>query len=120
MADPASALEVDVGGEDAVATVVPATETRSTRPTRAGVAYPFKLKVEGEDEGGAWRRLNASTVTLDSVSLGDGDAAAVGDGLGGEIRVGEDGLGGGGRAERREDRLERPGVERFVTAREEL
>lgn len=112
-------------------TLIPATETLSTRPTRGGVAYPFRLKVEGKEEGDA----NASTVTLHSLALAtpregefeksdveDGDAggneqeekerptmerfvtAAVGEVLGAK----QDGP------------VERPGVERFETAQEDL
>ena len=45
-------------------TLIPATDTLSTRPTRGGVAYPFSLKVDGQE-----RDVNASTVTLQSMSL---------------------------------------------------
>lgn len=43
-------------------TFIPATDTLSTRPTRGGIAYPFRLKVDGGD-----RDVNASTVTLQSM-----------------------------------------------------
>ncbi|KAF2713812.1 alpha/beta-hydrolase [Pleomassaria siparia CBS 279.74] len=45
-------------------TLIPVTDTFSTRPTRGGVAYPFRLKVEGDD-----RDVNASTLTLQSVNV---------------------------------------------------
>lgn len=45
-------------------TLIPVTDTLSTRPTRGGVAYPFRLKVEGDD-----RDVNASTLTLQSVNV---------------------------------------------------
>ncbi|KAJ9661578.1 hypothetical protein H2201_006434 [Coniosporium apollinis] len=106
----AAPLETDVDVDD-VSTVVPATETRSTRPTWAGVAYPFKLRVEGVDEGSGGKELNASTVTLDSVSLGEGG----GEGAGEESSRTSEKAGAGD-----DSRPERPRVERFVTAREEL
>jgi hypothetical protein len=45
-------------------TLIPATDTLSTRPTRGGVAYPFRLKVEGKDTD-----VNASTLTLQSIAI---------------------------------------------------
>ncbi|KAJ4298952.1 hypothetical protein N0V90_004195 [Kalmusia sp. IMI 367209] len=84
-------------------TLIPATDTLSTRPIRGGVAYPFRLKVEGEE-----RNVNASTVTLQSVHLGtpglEEDKNGV---LEGDVSVAS--------AEAKED-AERPGVERFMTA----
>jgi hypothetical protein len=47
------------------ATLIPATDGSSTRPTKGGIAYPFSLKV---DEPGA-KGSNASMITLDSVGI---------------------------------------------------
>jgi hypothetical protein len=45
------------------ATLIPATDGSSTRPTKGGIAYPFSLKVDdGQD-------ANASMVTLQSVGI---------------------------------------------------
>jgi hypothetical protein len=46
-------------------TLIPATDTLSTRPTAGGIAYPFSLKVDGP-EG---THVNASTLTLASVNI---------------------------------------------------
>lgn len=47
------------------ATLIPATDGSSTRPTKGGIAYPFSLKVDGI----AGMSSNASMVTLDSVNI---------------------------------------------------
>jgi hypothetical protein len=47
------------------ATLIPATDGSSTRPTKGGIAYPFSLKVDGPDKKGS----NASMITLDSVGI---------------------------------------------------
>lgn len=77
-------------------TIIPQSDTLSTRPTRDGIAYPFKLVVEGEG-----RDVNASTVTLTSLQA-DGVAEEEGP------RPGE------------KENVERPAIERFVTAQEDL
>ena len=46
-------------------TLIPATDTLTTRPTAGGIAYPFSLKVDGH-EG---KDVNASTLTLASVNI---------------------------------------------------
>jgi hypothetical protein len=46
-------------------TLIPVTDTLSTRPTAGGIAYPFSLKVDGP-EG---KDVNASTLTLASVNI---------------------------------------------------
>lgn len=51
---------------DAPATLIPATDGSSTRPTKGGIAYPFSLKVDGK-EG---HSRNASMLTLDSMNVG--------------------------------------------------
>ena len=101
-------------------TVIPPTDTSTTRPFRGGIAYPFSLKV---DESG--REVNASTMTLESVSCqgGEGISAVVGEvesmhtfsGKGEELTNGvlEP-------KAREKEEVERPGVERFVTAVEDL
>lgn len=125
-------------------TLIPPTDTLSTRPTRGGIAYPFSLKVEGEG-----REVNASTITLQSVSVQDGEgiASAVASSsplvetekkadikapdekvdrppverfvtaAPGELTP-TDNVGKGKGKE--EEKLERPGVERFETAQEDL
>ena len=77
-------------------TIIPQSDTLSTRPTRDGIAYPFKLVVEGEG-----RDVNASTVTLTSLQA---------DGVAEEEEP---------RPIKREN-VERPTIERFVTAQEDL
>jgi hypothetical protein len=47
------------------ATLIPATDGSSTRPTKGGIAYPFSLKVDGVAGVGS----NASMLTLDSVGI---------------------------------------------------
>lgn len=111
---------------DYVPTVVPPSNTRSTRPTRNNIAYPFKLALP--DEGG---ETNASTVPLVSVPPASTveqleDGAGGGDGFQGDAveriddtdtvlvtrAVSETGsMGTSGK---------RPVVERFSTAKEEL
>lgn len=76
-------------------TLIPTTDTLSTRPTRGGIAYPFSLKVEGGD-----RNVNASTATLQSVNVEDGEGIA--------NVVGSE----------KDKKVERPVVERFETAPE--
>ncbi|KAH4606154.1 hypothetical protein HBI24_073680 [Parastagonospora nodorum] len=44
------------------ATLIPATDGSSTRPTKGGIAYPFSLSVAGQ-------HANASMLTLDSVGI---------------------------------------------------
>lgn len=46
-------------------TLIPATDTLSTRPTKGGIAYPFSLKVDGP----AGKDVNASTTTLQSMNI---------------------------------------------------
>ncbi|KAK3063581.1 hypothetical protein LTS18_014406 [Coniosporium uncinatum] len=111
------------GGLVTMPTVIPPSDTETTRPTHGGVAYPFKLRVTEEDG----RERNASTVTL-AGSMGEGVEVGRGGGAGGsgsrslsrhsvaegsrlreevdvgrgavEDGVGVDGLGGRGRSER--------------------
>ncbi|KAF2641014.1 alpha/beta-hydrolase [Massarina eburnea CBS 473.64] len=80
-------------------TLIPETDSSTTRPTRGGIAYPFRLKV-GKDNG----EVNASTLTLQSMGI---DTPGL-EGFGEEARR----VGGGATV----DGKERPGVERFVTA----
>lgn len=47
------------------ATLIPTTDTLSTRPTKGGIAYPFSLKVDGSQG----KHVNASTVTLQSLNI---------------------------------------------------
>jgi hypothetical protein len=49
-------------------TIVPDSNTLSTRPTREGIAYPFKLKVDKDESDD----INLSTVTLNSLKPDDG------------------------------------------------
>jgi hypothetical protein len=46
-------------------TLIPATDSSTTRPTAGGIAYPFSLKVNGPDG----KNVNASTLTLASVNI---------------------------------------------------
>lgn len=94
-------------------TLIPATDTLSTRPTRGGIAYPFRLKVEGGD-----RDVNASTVTLQSMGgmegedaekSGNADLEKEAENLTEKAGEGEKGLIG-------DEVAERPYPERFVTA----
>lgn len=96
----------DVSRPQSPETIIPASQTLSTRPTRGGIAYPFRLKVDGEEQD-----ANASTLTLQSVSV-DPERPALTDErtLGGSLN--EDNA----PAEAKEDAVDRPGVERFVTA----
>jgi len=50
---------------DNSSTIIPETDTLTTRPTAGGIAYPFSLKVDGPDG----RDVNASTLTLASVNV---------------------------------------------------
>jgi hypothetical protein len=52
-------------------TLIPATDSSTTRPTAGGIAYPFSLKVNGPDGQG----VNASTLTLASVNIATPPAA---------------------------------------------
>lgn len=48
---------------DSPPTVIPATDGSTARPTKGGIAYPFSLKVGGSDG------RNASTLTLESMNI---------------------------------------------------
>ncbi|OCL03697.1 alpha/beta-hydrolase [Glonium stellatum] len=76
-------------------TIVPQSDTHSVRPTRDGIAYPFKLAVEGEG-----RDVNASTVTLNDLQ---------------DDRITEEDI-----SSEDTEKADRPGIERFVTAQEDL
>lgn len=95
------------------ATLIPATDGSSTRPTKGGIAYPFSLKVNGV----VGKDANASMLTLDSVGIRTPPAVD-------EPQAGKefgvvppvtttlmesDVVGGA-------DEKKRPGVERFYTA----
>ncbi|CAO2658329.1 Nn.00g060520.m01.CDS01 [Neocucurbitaria sp. VM-36] len=88
-------------------TLIPATDTLTTRPTKGGVAYPFSLKVDGP-EG---KDVNASTLTLESVNITTPSAV--------DVPRYEKELGGpGSGTETVNEQVleERPGVERYFTA----
>lgn len=108
---------------DAPDTLIPPTDTLTTRPTRGGVAYPFRLRVDGE-EG---REVNASTLTLASMQVGT--PAAIDDDAKMELQrdgavgvaddaavVPKDAEKEENGAEEGENRAERPVPERFFTA----
>jgi hypothetical protein len=126
-------------------TVIPATDTLTTRPTAGGIAYPFSLKVDGLDG----KDVNASTLTLASVNITTPPAVedaqseekqlgsmgtvtesvneqVLKEGRSGVERFSTAGQGAGlfssGLPEERGewDTVERPGVERFVTAQDGL
>jgi hypothetical protein len=60
---PPNIIVSDNPGNDS--TIIPATNTLTTRPTAGGIAYPFSLKVDGPDG----KDVNASTLTLASVNI---------------------------------------------------
>ncbi|KAH8637217.1 hypothetical protein IG631_09052 [Alternaria alternata] len=60
---PPNIIVSDNPGNDS--TIIPATDTLTTRPTAGGIAYPFSLKVDGPDG----KDVNASTLTLASVNI---------------------------------------------------
>lgn len=125
-------------------TIIPDTDTLTTRPTAGGIAYPFRLKIDGA-EG---RDVNASTVTLASVNVTTPPATDANEHekqLGNSTSISEtvndhmneqrlvadraslDGKGAGlfssgvEKPESSEEKkLERPPVERFETAQEHL
>jgi len=95
---------------DNSSTIIPETDTLTTRPTAGGIAYPFSLKVDGPDG----RDVNASTLTLASVNITtppavDGNVDGEEKQLGGMVPGGES-------VNERVLKEERPGVERFFTA----
>jgi len=95
-------------------TLIPTTNTTSTRPIAGGIAYPFKLKIPDDDV----KSTNASMMTLDSADAMDtrprtgGASSPLG-----PLNVG--GFGGSGGTPAAEEGT-RPTVERFETAREDL
>ncbi|KAF1941679.1 alpha/beta-hydrolase [Clathrospora elynae] len=89
-------------------TLIPATDTLSTRPTKGGVAYPFSLKVDGP--GGM--DVNASTLTLQSVGIRTPPAVETEE----EKQLGSFGGRVGESVNEESLREERPGVERFYAA----
>lgn len=111
---------------DKVETVIPSSRTGSTRPTHNGIAYPFRLKVPQTEQGDR----NSSIITLDSDGEGDGDGEGTDrahkdeatkishtNGIGSEATESEKGdvvVKGEGK------NVERPPIERFVTAAELL
>lgn len=120
-------------------TLVPETDGTSTRPSKGGIAYPFSLKVDGQ--GG--HHANASMVTLQSVGLmtppavedsrqlGDATSLPYNDADRTHGQFSTDAPGAGlfsgqwvpqtpATEEVEASTLERPGVERFETAREDL
>jgi hypothetical protein len=93
------------GLQDEIPTIVPPSQSGTTRPTHDGIAYPFKLKVP-ESEG---RERNPSIMTLHSES--DAEAGpGMDDGLPNEEVLDKSVTGA----------LERPPIERFFTAQEAL
>jgi hypothetical protein len=107
-------------------TIVPNSNTLSARPSRGGIAYPFKLQIEEADG----RNINASTVTLNSITpstvqdagsqlenaaatpVTEKDANPRGGNISMDTREAN--------VDSTEQRLERPTVERFETAQEYL
>ncbi|KAF1829665.1 alpha/beta-hydrolase [Decorospora gaudefroyi] len=95
-------------------TLIPATDTLTTRPTKGGVAYPFSLKVDGA-EG---KDVNASTLTLASLNITTPPAV---EGAQSEKQIGSmmPATGSIAAAESVTEQLlneGRPGVERFESA----
>ena len=104
-------VNVSIDGErpQSPPTLIPQTDTLSTRPTRGGIAYPFRLKVQ-DAEG---REVNASTITLQSLSVatpGLNEFEEKDKGIGAVDGVQD------GQAEKEKDKEERPPIERFETA----
>ncbi|KAL5114505.1 hypothetical protein ACEQ8H_007595 [Pleosporales sp. CAS-2024a] len=127
---------------DSPATLIPATDGSSTRPTKGGIAYPFSLRLAGKD-------ANASMVTLNSVGIttpraidgphSEKELGAIGS-MDGEVRrhsleerriimtehFSPDAPGAGlfsngvEAAQKECGSVERPQVERFVTAPEDV
>lgn len=109
--------------------MIPGTDGTSTRPTKGGIAYPFSLKVDGQSGHSA----NASMVTLQSMNLATPpaaeDAKELGNAAPGHLSFAAPGAGLFSGQWVRDDEAgaelptpgrERPGVERFETAREDL
>lgn len=94
-------------------TVIPATDTLTTRPTKGGIAYPFSLRIEGA-EG---KDVNASTLTLQSVDI---RTPAVVDEAHAEKQIDADLAKATEKLEKEDPEVEkekdRPGMERFFTA----
>ena len=92
-------------GEEKIETVIPPSESGTTRPFHDGIAYPFKLKVP-ETKGA---KRNSSIITLHSDGDDERDVDEA-DGISreGDKDTGENSIPG------------RPPIERFVTAKEEL
>ncbi|KAF2269654.1 alpha/beta-hydrolase [Lojkania enalia] len=118
---PSIAVE-DLSRPQSPKTLIPTTDGLSTRPTCGGIAYPFTLRVGGEG-----REINASTVTLQSVSVespgvSDENKKFLDDGLRKVAGAEKETIPGVGDADAQEKGgvLERPGVERFETAKEDL
>lgn len=84
-------------------TIIPATDTLTTRPTAGGIAYPFSLKVDGPDG----KDVNASTLTLASVTIPTPPAV---DDLQIELHTESETV------NEQVLKEERPGVERYFTA----
>ncbi|KAG9187090.1 hypothetical protein G6011_04961 [Alternaria panax] len=90
-------------------TVIPATDTLTTRPTAGGIAYPFSLKVGGPDG----KDVNASTLTLASVNITT--PPAIDNAQSEEKQLGS--MGSGSESVNEQVlKEERPGVERYFTA----
>jgi acetyl esterase/lipase len=101
LSDTAPGLQFKEKSKDSeqIETVIPPTETGTTRPFHDGIAYPFKLKVP-ETEG-AKRNSSIMTLQSDGEDEGEGEQEALD-------------------TKSETSRPERPEMERFVTAREEL
>lgn len=112
-------LVEDLSRPQSPETLIPVTDTLSTRPTRGGVAYPFRLKIEGDD-----RDVNASTLTLQSVNVqtpGVGEFEHKAENIftqpatsGVAAEGTEHGTANG--VEKAPEQGDRPGVDRFFTA----
>ncbi|KIV99306.1 uncharacterized protein PV09_08967 [Verruconis gallopava] len=98
-------------------TVIPPTDTLSTRPTAGGIAYPFKLKVQEDDV----KSTNASMMTLDSTNMPVSPAPSelVHKNLDGTVAASASTT-GVTTADEAASRNERPQPERFETAKEFL
>ncbi|KAH8711910.1 hypothetical protein GQ44DRAFT_776454 [Phaeosphaeriaceae sp. PMI808] len=89
------------------ATLIPATDGSSTRPTKGGIAYPFSLKVDSIGIHG--NEANASTLTLQSIHISTPPAVDA-------EPTDKEELGTPTLESASEEEVERPSVERFYTA----
>ncbi|KAF1981524.1 alpha/beta-hydrolase [Aulographum hederae CBS 113979] len=114
--------------EEGTGLVVPKSNSSSTRPTSDGIAFPFKLKVGDGEQNAEGRSLNASLLTLPGTpGLEQNAETGASEETGEEKNINGHENGNGKAIEPTSEAdatngekrtVERPGVERFVTAPE--